>query len=157
MTDLTLREIAAETVRSILALEVTEEQRGYVASNAVSIAEAYFHPGAWFRAAYLGDTPIGFVMLFDPSQPDVVNRRGIVLGEIGLWRLMIDRNYQRQGHGRSVLDLVRAQIRQRHFQRLVSSYIPGPHGPEMFYLNYGFAKTGLLRNEGREIEISIIP
>ena len=158
VTGLTLREITADTVRAVVALDVTEEQRGTVASNAVSIAEAHFNPGAWFRAAYLGVTPIGFVMLFDPSRPAVVDRRGIAPDEIGLWRLMIDRNHQRHGHGRRVLDLVRAYIRdRRQFRRVISSYVPGPDGPEAFYLNYGFTKTGGLRNEGREIEISIVP
>ena len=157
MTDVTLQEITAATVRAIVALDVTEEQRDYVASNAVSIAEAHFNPGAWFRAAFLGETPIGFVMLFDPSGPAVTDRRGIALDEIGLWRLMIDFNHQRQGHGRSVLDLVRSHVRERsQFHRLISSYVPGSHGPETFYLNYGFTRTGRLRNEGREIEIAIV-
>jgi diamine N-acetyltransferase len=154
-TKLVLREITAATVRAVVALDVAEEQRGYVASNAVSIAEAYFNPGAWFRAACLGEMPIGFVMLFDPAKVAAEDRREIGLDEIGLWRLMIDRNHQRQGHGKRVLDLVRAHVRALGRSRLVSSYVPGPHGPEAFYLNYGFTRTGGLRNKGREVEISI--
>ncbi len=154
-TKLALREITAATVRAVVALDVAEEQRGYVASNAVSIAEAHFNSGAWFSAAYLAETPVGFVMLFDPAKVGIEDRRGIALDDIGLWRLMIDRNHQRRGHGKQVLDLVRAHARALGRSRLVSSYVPGPHGPERFYLKYGFAKTGRMRNADREVEISI--
>jgi diamine N-acetyltransferase len=47
-----LREITSETVRAICELEVTPDQRSFVAPNAVSIAEAHFTPGHWMRAIY---------------------------------------------------------------------------------------------------------
>ena len=151
---ITLQEITAGTVRSVCALDVAVEQRGYVAPNAISLAEANFNPGAWFRAICLNDTPIGFVMLRDPSIPGAA-AKGLAPGEIGLWRLMIDRNHQHRGHGRRALDLVRDLSSHRQFRRLVSSYVPGAHGPEAFYLNYGFTKTGKLRNGGQEVEIAL--
>lgn len=52
MTVVSLHEITADTVRAVCALEVSPEQRGFVAPNAVSIAEAHFEPRAWFRAIY---------------------------------------------------------------------------------------------------------
>jgi diamine N-acetyltransferase len=45
-----LREITADTVRQITNLEVGPGQSNFVAPNAVSIAQAYFEPKAWFRA-----------------------------------------------------------------------------------------------------------
>ena len=57
--EVTLREITAETVRAICNLDVAPEQRGYVAPNAVSIAQAHFQPRAWFRAVYAAETPVG--------------------------------------------------------------------------------------------------
>lgn len=48
----TLREVTRETVSSNLNLRVTKEQEPFVASNVVSIAEAYFSADAWFRAIY---------------------------------------------------------------------------------------------------------
>ncbi len=47
-----LREVTRETVNSSLNLRVTKEQEPFVASNAVSIAEAYFSADAWFRAIH---------------------------------------------------------------------------------------------------------
>jgi len=62
-----LRPITAGTVRQIIKLAVAPGQERFVASNAVSLAEALFAPEAWYRAIYAGDEPAGFVMLFDES------------------------------------------------------------------------------------------
>ena len=69
----TLREITSETVRRVTDLEVAPEQRGFVAPNAVSIAEAHFAPGHWMRAIYADGQPVGFVLTFD--DPSEVYRR----------------------------------------------------------------------------------
>ena len=50
----TLREINADTVRAICALRVAPAQECLVAPNAVSIAQAYFEPAAWFGASTPG-------------------------------------------------------------------------------------------------------
>lgn len=54
---ITLREITAATVRDFCDLRVADTQRKYVATNAESIAQAYFHPEAWFRGIYADETP----------------------------------------------------------------------------------------------------
>ena len=93
----TLREITRENLNHILDLKVTKEQEKFVASNAVSIAQAHFYPDvAWFRAIYADETPVGFVML----EEDRVN------STYSLWRLMIDSSFQRQGLGRRAVQLV---------------------------------------------------
>jgi diamine N-acetyltransferase len=131
--EVTLREITAETVRAICRLAVRPEQRGYVADNAVSIAQAHFEPKAWFRAVYADDTPVGFVML----KEDVANE------EYFLWRFMIDGDLQGKGYGRRALDLVVERVRGLPGAReLVSSFVPGEHGPCNFYIRYGFIETG---------------
>ena len=60
----TLRTITAQTVRTIINLQVSPQQRHLVAPNAVSLAEALFHPEAWYRAVYADEDPVGFVMLY---------------------------------------------------------------------------------------------
>jgi diamine N-acetyltransferase len=129
----TLREITAETVRAICALEVAPAQRGLVAPNAVSIAQAHFEPKAWFRAVYAGETPVGFVMLHDDPEAE----------EYFLWRFMIAAEHQRKGYGRRALDLLVAYVRGRPGARaLGSSFVPGDDGPGEFYRRYGFVETG---------------
>ena len=63
----TLREISRSTVRTICMLDVAPGQDRLVAPNAFSIAQASFHPEAWFRAIYADETPVGFAMLEDWS------------------------------------------------------------------------------------------
>lgn len=156
MALVTLREITRKTVREITALGVKPEQENNVESNAVSLAEAYFEPGAWFRAVYAGDEPVGFVMLFDPTLPGVVTDASDVKGDVELWRFMIDAKHQSYGYGRQALDLVCDHLRSRgDVASLRSSYVPGPQGAEAFYLGYGFHKTGRLVDDEVEIEISI--
>jgi diamine N-acetyltransferase len=149
-----LQEIAFDTVRLITALEVSPNQKAYVAPNAVSIAEAHFNPGAWFRAIHAGTTPVGFVMLFDPTLPGGIARGPIARNQMGLWRLMIDHRYQSKGFGRRALDLICGHARSRPgIDSLLTSYLPGIVGPEAFYFGYGFQLTGRRRSNDREIEL----
>src|SRR4029077_8148117 len=153
-TQVFLQKITFATVRDILALDVAERQRGYVARNCVSIAEAHFNRGAWFRAVYSDETPVGFIMLLDPSVPGAVSQGPLPPGAILLWRFMIDHRYQRRGYARRALDLACSHFRNLPgVTHLISSYVPGDDGPELFYLRHGFQKTGRFRAQGREIEI----
>jgi diamine N-acetyltransferase len=132
-TEVTLREVTADTVRAICALEVQPEQRGFVAPNAVSIAQAHFEPKAWFRAVYAAEAPVGFVMLHEDADKQ----------EYYLWRFMIAGEHQGKGYGRRALDLVVEHVRGLPGARaLVSSFVPGDLGPRDFYLRYGFVETG---------------
>jgi diamine N-acetyltransferase len=145
-----LREISAETVLAIVRLEVTEEQKSFVAANAISLAQALFAPEAWYRAICLGDTPVGFVMLEDQSQALSPPEHP----EIGVWRFMIDARHQGQGIGRAALQLVIDEVRSRkRFAKLALSYVPGPGCPEPFYLGLGFRHTG--RVDGKEVVLEL--
>jgi len=142
----TLREITADTVIAVCRLSVAEAQKGFVAANAVSLAQALFAPDAWYRAIYLGEEPVGFVMLEDTSlrspPPDEP--------QAGVWRLMVDARHQGRGIGRAAMRQVIDHVRRKGlFRTLEVSYVPGPGCPEAFYLGLGFRHTG--RRDGPEI------
>ena len=135
----TLREITSETVRAVTKLSVAADQQGFVAPNAVSLAEALFSDEAWYRAVYEGEELVAFVMLSDES----LKKEPPAEPNIGLWRLMIDQRYQRRGIGREVMRLVLEYVRSRpgiHY--FYTSYVPEPGGPEPFYLGLGFEPNG---------------
>lgn len=141
MAAVTLREVTRDTVRAVCRLQVAAGQEGFVAPNAVSIAEAHFQPKAWFRAIYADEEMVGFVMLYeDPDQ-----------AEYYLWRLMVSGEHQRRGYGQQALGLVVDRLRTLPGAReLLTSCVPGEGGPRPFYERLGFTATGEV-DDGEEV------
>jgi diamine N-acetyltransferase len=129
----TLQEINADTVRDICDLTVSDDQKKFVAPNAVSIAQAHFSVHAWFRAVCADETLVGFLMLEDqPEKP-----------EYYLWRFMIDARWQGMGFGRQAIELLIGHVRTRpNAKELLTSVVQAPGGPQGFYEKMGFALTG---------------
>ena len=130
----TLREVTKENLWNIFALEVAPEQSRYVATNEMSIAQAYFDREiAWFRAIYADETPVGFLMLSDDANEQ----------RYFLWRLMIDARYQKLGFAKRALELLFDYVRTRPgAKEILVSYRPGDAGPQGFYEKLGFVPTG---------------
>jgi len=145
-----LREITANTVRAVTSLSVAENQKHFVASNAVSLAQALFAPEAWYRAIYFGEEITGFVMLHDESLASAAP----VKPKIGVWRFMIDAKFQGRGIGSAALNHVIEHVRGKSlFDSLELSYVPGPKCPEPFYLKLGFEHTGRLDDDEVVLEL----
>ena len=143
-TAVSLREITHDNLRAILRLRVHKTQERFVADNATSLAEAHFQPKAWFRAIYAGETPVGFIMLYDDPEEPVYF----------LWRLMIDEKHQGKGYARQALDLLVAYVKTRpRATQLLVSYVPGIGSPYPFYRRYGFVYNG--QKSGTEFEMTL--
>jgi diamine N-acetyltransferase len=148
MSTVTLREITSDTVHKICRLKVRSGQEQFVASNAVSLAEALFAPEAWFRAVYRDELIVGFVMLWD----DTLSKSPPANPEVCLWRLMIGAEHQGQGIGKRVIEEVVRHVQSRPgITRFYSSYVPGDLGPEKFYISLGFIPTGAVDEDGEVI------
>lgn len=148
---ITLREITKDTVRAVSLLDVGPGQDGLVAPNAFSIAQAYFHPEAWFRAVFADDIPVGFAMMEDWSQ--VTEREPEKFeGEpyVALWRFMIDHRFQKFGFGARAMHLLIAHARSRpDAKNMLLSFVPIENNPEGFYTRFGFIRTGTM--DGDEV------
>lgn len=140
----TLREITEKTLGDFLKMKVAGTQERFVASNAVSIAQAHFSRNAWFRGIYAGDAPVGFIMLWDePEKP-----------EYFLWRLMIGAPYQKRGFGRRAVGLLIEHVKTRPAAReLLVSCVEGEGSPLGFYEALGFRSTG--DYEGEELILKL--
>ncbi len=139
--NLSLREITWDTLIQIMKLSntLTDSQRQCVADNAKSIAQAYFAGSAWFRAVYLDDVPIGFVMV-DTHNPDLPCEDH---PSAFLWRYMIGRDWQNMGYGRHVMDMLVDYFRARGFCTMYTSTVmKEEESPYGFYIKYGFTDTG---------------
>lgn len=141
--------ITASTLEQVCKLSetLTPAQHTMVADNAHSIAEAHFSAGAWFRAIYNGDTPIGFIMTHTGSDYE----DGIDCPGIFLWRFMIAGPYQRKGYGRLALEKLIQHLKAMGIPVLYTSCGQGEGSPEGFYRNMGFTATG--DHYGDEIEL----
>ena len=128
-----LRELDKSNYRDILNLKVADNQTGFVASNAISLAQALFHSQAWYRGIYRGDTAVGFVMLeLDMEKPDYY-----------LWRYMIDEKFQGHGYGYKALELVIEHVKSLpNSTEFLLSYVPKEGNPKGFYEKLGFLDTG---------------
>ena len=135
----TLREINAASVRAICGLRVTPAQEHLVAPNALSIAQAYFEPAAWFRAIHAGDEPVGFAMLYDPTRAVAPESADTC----HLWRFMVAAEYQRKGHGGAALaQLIEHAKTLDRVTTFSLSFVPAEGSPRDFYARFGFRETG---------------
>ncbi len=135
----TLREVTKDNLRAVLRLKVAPEQEHFVASNAVSIAEAHFEPEiAWFRAIYADEVPVGFMMLSDKATEP----------EYFLWRLLLDARYQKYGFGKRAMELLFEYVKTRPgATEIFTSCVPGEGGPYAFYEKLGFSPTGEVEDD----------
>jgi diamine N-acetyltransferase len=133
-----LRDITSDTVRAVCALEVDDTQRRNVASNAISLAEAYvYYPQAWPRAIHAGEDLVGFLMVYDPTAVENPDE-----SDFFLWRLMIDRRWQQRGYGRAAARLAIEYVRSRSAERILVAHVKSDPVLGSFYASFGFAYTG---------------
>jgi diamine N-acetyltransferase len=130
--DVELREITHETVRAICKLEVAEDQRGFVASNALSIAEAHYEPKHWMRAIYADGEPAGLVLTYEDPGGEGYH----------VWRFMVAEGYQGRGIGRRAMELLLDRWRGLGATEASLSVIPGNDGAIGLYESLGFRLTG---------------
>jgi GNAT superfamily N-acetyltransferase len=148
----TLRKITEENLEAVLALRIWPEQEQFVSSVRESLAEAaeWSFANPWYRAVYADDEPagpVGFVMISWDVRPDPPR----IIGPWFLWKLLIDRRFQRRGYGAAVVWQVVALVRDEGATELLTSYGPGDSGPAGFYRRLGFKPTGEFDDNGAVI------
>jgi len=132
-----LRAVTADNFEAVANLAVHAAQRDFIATNAYSIAQASFHSHYVTRAVYRDDVPVGFAMYVSLEEEGYP-------GEYGIYRLMIDAQYQRQGLGRRVVDSLLDEIRGRRNAAcvLISHHRDNAVAREL-YRRAGFVETGV--------------
>ena len=151
-----LEKINGKNVWDALSLSVKEDQREFVASNDVSIIEAYTtitaNGYAFPFGIYDDEQLVGFLMIgFDKDDywddaPDIANCN------YNLWRLMIDQRYQHKGYGRKAVELALEFIRTFPCGKADYcwlSYEPENVVAKELYASFGFAETG--EKDGEEL------
>ena len=131
---------------------LTDQQKKCVAPNVYSLAQAYLNSEqAWPRAIYLGETPIGFIML-DIDPEDIDKKENAYY----LWRFMIARDYQGKGYGKKALDLIIDKCKEDQKSVLYTSCDMEEEMPYRFYMNYGFTDTGVFDDDEKVLKLQLI-
>ena len=108
-----LEKIDAQNVWDVLDLKLRREQKHFVASNEISIVQAYTAAGtgcsAFPFAIYNDKRAVGFLMIgFNEAalyELDGEEAPSALKNNYSLWRLMIDKRYQNRGYGREAIRL----------------------------------------------------
>ncbi|WP_088546975.1 GNAT family N-acetyltransferase [Paenibacillus aquistagni] len=145
---ITLRKITLDNRRDIFNLEVTEDQRRYVASNLSSVASCYVlatnggHP--FPLAIYADEQPVGFVMItYRITGYDLP--ASIPEESYCILRLMIDKQHQNKGYGREAMDKILAFIRTYPAGPARFCWIPYKEeniAAKKLYESFGFRSNG---------------
>ncbi len=145
----TLEEITAANIHAVLALQVSQVQKGaYPRSNAYSIAEGLFpsvDDPVWMRAICNDGEPVGFMMTSEIPED----------GVYFLWRMMIDEDHQGEGYGAEAIQLLIKRIRENGNPNvLLLSHLASNTAAGRFYEKLGFSYTGNDLGEGdREMSL----
>ena len=152
---ISIQKVNARNVWKLLALEVDEAQKSFVATNTESIVEAYTTLAAGGVALPFGiyedDTPVGFLMIGYGELPEEDNP-SIARDNYCIWRFMIDRNHQGKGFGTQALRLALEFIRTLPCgpaKKCFLSYEPENETARKLYHRFGFRETGEM--DGEEI------
>jgi RimJ/RimL family protein N-acetyltransferase len=140
LRDVRLVALDADLSPTYEALVTHHSQQRFVRPVVRSLAQMAFPlfvRGAPFHVEAFGvegdGQPVGFVQLAD---------RSATHDEPYVWRLLIDRRFQRRGAGRRVLQLVADRTRAAGHRTLLVSWGEGPGSPGPLYRAFGFVPTG---------------
>lgn len=128
-----LREITKENFWECIEIEVAADQKAFVTSNAVSLAQSKYQPECIPLGIYLDDKMIGFAMYCIDADD----------GEYWIYRMMIDKNYQTRGYGKEALCQLIEKIKKDKSRHKI--YL-GVHKESIaavrLYTSYGFQFNG---------------
>ena len=112
-------EINEDNYEAVLKLEVSEDQKKYVAPNVKSIADAYLYRKAGDVFPYAvqeGETVVGFILLDEDEEEK----------EYMIWRMMVDKDYQGKGYGKAIVEKVMKEFEaDSRFDVLIADYVKG--------------------------------
>ena len=137
-----VRPLEKATLSSILRLEVAPEQRIFVATAPVTVAQSMFEPASEVFGLWDGETAVGLIGMIDFTRPDADLVEGEERGNFYLWRLLIGQGQQRQGYGSQALGFLIDRARAKGIARITLTAVEGPGTPIPFYERHGFTRTG---------------
>ncbi|MEZ4520440.1 MAG: GNAT family N-acetyltransferase [Thermomicrobiales bacterium] len=131
-----LEPVTETNFEEVFALNVTDDQRRFVASNVLSVAQAYVFKCWEPYAIRIGPTLVGFTLLYFDPAGDEPTTASIV-------RFMIDRHQQRRGYGGRAMAAIVHTLRKRTGVESIELCVhPENTVARKLYESAGFSDTG---------------
>ena len=133
-----------------MALTVSDEQAGYIASNKKSLQEAKKNPAvARPYAIYIDQRLVGFTMFaFDEGCEDPG-------GRYWLWRFMIDKNMQGKGFGSAALKEIIRYFKEHGADSIRLSTKESNVRALSLYHRFGFRENGEMNDEEIVLQLDL--
>lgn len=143
--EMLLKEVTIENFNECIDLEVAENQKKFVTSNARSIALSKVSPHFEPLAIYHNNQMVGFSL----SGRNKKSKKYYIV------RLMIGEKFQGKGYGKAAtLMLIDRMKENADCDEIRLFFVPGNKGAEKLYNSLGFVPTGIIDEDG-EIEMSL--
>jgi diamine N-acetyltransferase len=138
-------------------LTVSDEQDGFVSSNAVSLSQAHYEPWWVPLGVYTGDEMVGFVMHGRwPDRPVNAAHSLPTTGNDHIARLMTDKVHQGKGYGRAAMVALIERIRaQGNCRAIEVCFNPENVVAEHLYASLGFVRTGRMIEGEAEMKLDV--
>ena len=141
------RKITETNFQKIISMKRPEKE-GFVASNAVSLAQAWLYREAndvYPFAIYNDDEPVGFMMLDEDLE-----ERSIVI-----WRMMFPEEHTNKGYGTEAIQKIITLIKESgKYDTIILDYVQGNDAAKHVYEKAGFVATGEMNN-GNEVVMEL--
>lgn len=132
---LEFKEITSHNWRRVNSLEVKQDQKQLVASNVAILAKAFAYRvnNSKAYALYIGENPIRLIM-----QRDFLNNGNIICI---LDQVMIDKNYQGKGYGKTAIKQWISKIKyENRYDLIMLCYEEENNIAEKMYKSLGFVR-----------------
>ena len=145
----TLQEVIRENWAACAVLSIHDHQRGYVASNLFTIAESKFEQHYQLRAILSGERVVGMLAYCHEDDPEDLDLYWI-------FRLLIGKDYQRQGYAAQAMRLALEEIRLSGATRVRTMHKPNNAAASALYTGLGFKPIGIHDDGDTLLEISLL-
>lgn len=130
-----IKQITKENIRECVRLEVSEDQKEFVARNIATIAWAYVDDTFTPYALYHHDTVVGVAAIEYIPENDLEDKHWIP-------RFMIGAEFQGKGYGKKAMEaLINMISKHDDCERIRLSVVPENVGAIAFYEKVGFKMT----------------
>lgn len=133
--------VTRDDVRHLFRIEVAPDQSDFVGSNAHSLAQAAYEPGAYPFVIWKDDLRVGLVLVVDLREAPDTEPGDDPTGAY-LWRLLVGQDHQRQGHGRGAMLALMDWAKARGNTSMALGVVTENNAAIAFYESLGFVATG---------------